>query len=249
MFVVFGLWYHVAKHFPFLARCHSFFPVSVRAQTFCLKVLLQTHAPALTFLWNRHICQVYGCAYATRPFISRQRIEIWIRSSHTESPDAWPQASPLYIPICLTNCRIFDVENKKYRQLSDPRVGCEPRRQTKCTICLAVPLSAFVSRQSFLRFDYITISIIANRPFYCPLFALQSHAQLHKTLGVGRDREMKSAHTRCHRVCLLRVFADLHGAFKYTLLFNHYCLCRRCSLIAKHTQLFPLSSDADNERV
>jgi hypothetical protein len=127
----------------------------------------------------------------------------------------------------------FDGENKKRPPAERP----PPPLMQKAPFAFA----PFCFSTIFLRFDYINISIIANRPFNCPLFALQSHK-----LSLGW--EMKSAHTRFQSlpgfegfllICMVRLQI-------YCALFNHYCLCRSCSLIAKHTQLFPLSSDADN---
>lgn len=194
----------------------------------------RTH-PHSHFFENRHIWQV-GLRVCDEALYTSCHTEKY-ESAHTREP--WCMTTKLaslhsYLPYKLP---YFDVENKKAASWASP-AWVLSRLQTKRTIWLQSP--SFVSRQSFLRFDYITICIIANRPFYCPLFALQLHAQSHKTLGRGTlIPEMKSVHTPVTKVCLYtKVFADLHGAFKYTLLFNHYCLCRHCAASLRNTHNF-----------
>jgi hypothetical protein len=123
----------------------------------------------------------------------------------------------------------FDVENKT------PAERPPPSNQTHHL----PPVPSFVSRQSFLRFDYITNCIIANRPFYC--FAI-ARTIAHLGCGTLKPIDEVGAHPSLPAPRFLLICMAHSNILCYSIIIAF-------AGTAKQTQLFPLSSDADNERV
>jgi len=92
----------------------SFFHSLCAHTRFVWKVLLQTHAPALTFLWNRHIWQVGLCVRRALLYNSPQR-NMNPRRTHTWTlmHDHKPRLFTFLFALQIAVYMYFDGENKK----------------------------------------------------------------------------------------------------------------------------------------